>query len=97
MNLIGNAIKFTMQGHVLTTIDMIESRDGMAKIYVTIEDTGIGIPEHALPKLFARFSQADSSTTRQFGGTGLGLVRRSIEISLGKIACIFHLMFVIVF
>jgi signal transduction histidine kinase len=58
VNLISNAIKFTKQGHVLTTIEMVEEdANGSAKIQVTIEDTGIGIPEAAVPKLFTRFTQ----------------------------------------
>ena len=75
-NLVGNAIKFTNQGEIfidvsLTTIDSYKHRCGLL---ITIKDTGIGISEENQSNLFNAFSQADSSITRKFGGTGLGLV-----------------------
>jgi len=70
-NLVGNAIKFTENGHILITIEAASSQEGHIKISVT--DTGIGIPLNARKKIFEKFSQADNSTTRKYGGTGLGL------------------------
>ncbi|WP_077355342.1 EAL domain-containing protein [Brevundimonas sp. LM2] len=67
-NLVNNAIKFTEHGGVLIAI---HARDGGVRI--AIEDTGPGIPEDTLPRLFDAFSQADQSTSRRYGGTGLGL------------------------
>ncbi len=76
VNLIGNAVKFTEKGSV--TIEVEEVKDtaipnNKVKIKVSVKDTGIGIPEDVHKKIFAKFSQADSSTTREYGGTGLGL------------------------
>lgn len=68
INLVGNAIKFTEEGSVLVHIGYEENRLSMK-----VSDTGIGVEEAHLPKIFADYSQADSSTTRKFGGTGLGL------------------------
>lgn len=72
LNLVGNAIKFTDKGHVKLSAVIRESGSGN-NISLTIEDTGIGIPEHRLGAVFDQFEQADNSTTRQYGGTGLGL------------------------
>ncbi|AZZ37020.1 hypothetical protein CIK05_09515 [Bdellovibrio sp. qaytius] len=69
-NLIGNAVKFTDQGHVTVTAKWLET--GYLQIHV--EDTGIGITPEQKTKLFKAFAQADTSTTRRFGGTGLGLI-----------------------
>jgi signal transduction histidine kinase/DNA-binding response OmpR family regulator len=72
-NLVGNAIKFTANGHVLITVNC-ESQDvEKARIRVSVEDTGPGIPAEKVDRLFERFSQVDTSTTRKYGGTGLGL------------------------
>ena len=73
INLIGNAIKFTEKGAVTTSVTLAENKGNEQVVRFEVVDTGIGISEDALPKLFSRFSQADSSTTRKFGGTGLGL------------------------
>jgi signal transduction histidine kinase/CheY-like chemotaxis protein len=72
-NLVGNAVKFTSQGHVLIQVDCPERWAGRATIRVRVEDSGIGIPEDAQKQMFRKFNQADSSITRRFGGTGLGL------------------------
>ncbi|MCV2403836.1 response regulator [Marinomonas sp. C2222] len=73
-NLIGNAIKFTHQGSIRTKVSVIANGDKKINLSFQIIDTGIGIPEDKIDRLFKPFSQVDTSTTRQFGGTGLGLV-----------------------
>jgi signal transduction histidine kinase/CheY-like chemotaxis protein/integral membrane sensor domain MASE1 len=73
LNLGGNAVKFTSRGHVLIGVDCLERSGERALIRLTVEDTGIGIPQAAQKAMFGKFTQADSSTTRRFGGTGLGL------------------------
>ena len=73
MNLVGNAIKFTERGEVNVLVDLGEQlSDNRSRIRFTVRDTGIGIPRSALPKIFESFRQADDSTTRRYGGTGLG-------------------------
>ena len=72
-NLLSNACKFTDHGHIAFAIRR-EIRDGAAYHVFDIQDTGIGMTEAQVAKLFQAFTQADASTTRQFGGTGLGLV-----------------------
>jgi signal transduction histidine kinase/ActR/RegA family two-component response regulator len=72
-NLIGNALKFTETGGVIVTLAHRWQADGRVSLTVAVQDTGIGIGTDELPRLFTRFSQADSSTTRRYGGTGLGL------------------------
>jgi len=73
-NLISNAIKFTQQGSISVSIDYEALVVGEITLRVNVQDTGIGIPQNRIDRLFLAFSQVDSSTTRQFGGTGLGLV-----------------------
>jgi PAS domain S-box-containing protein len=73
LNLAGNAVKFTAEGHVLLRLSRVGSGPGPATLRFEIIDSGIGIPEDRRDRLFKSFSQVDSSTTRQFGGTGLGL------------------------
>jgi signal transduction histidine kinase/CheY-like chemotaxis protein/HPt (histidine-containing phosphotransfer) domain-containing protein len=87
VNLVGNAIKFTEAGEVALTVSRDEERAGAQLLRFEVRDTGIGIAPDALPRLFQPFSQADDSTTRRFGGTGLGLVisRRLIELMDGQI------------
>jgi len=71
-NLVGNAIKFTEEGHICIDVDVKRSRD-IAVCTVKVSDTGIGIPPEKLQHIFEKFTQADGSTTRVYGGTGLGL------------------------
>lgn len=73
-NLLSNAVKFTEHGEVVVTVACDEVTDQQARLHFSVQDTGIGIPENKLDTLFQPFSQVDSSTTRRFGGTGLGLV-----------------------
>jgi len=72
-NLINNAVKFTERGSVSLTVAHTLAGDGSVVLTCTVKDTGIGMDEAALSKLFQRFYQVDSSATRKFGGTGLGL------------------------
>jgi signal transduction histidine kinase/DNA-binding response OmpR family regulator len=72
-NLVGNAIKFTEQGHVLVEVRSQSHEDDRVELHFLVSDTGIGIPQDKLATIFEAFSQADGSTTRRFGGTGLGL------------------------
>jgi len=73
LNLTSNAIKFTSKGHILIRVKGMKEEDEVLRLYVEIEDTGVGIPADKLDYIFEKFSQAEESTTRQFGGTGLGL------------------------
>ncbi len=73
LNLIGNAIKFTAKGSVALTVVHVRSSEDSLTMKVSVTDTGIGISDENLHKLFEAFSQADTTTTRRFGGTGLGL------------------------
>tara|TARA_B110001454_G_scaffold28073_1_gene27480 strand:+ start:81581 stop:84532 length:2952 start_codon:yes stop_codon:yes gene_type:complete len=84
LNIVGNAIKFTQQGSVEIKISLVSENSGAPKLRFLVKDTGKGIkPEHA-KKLFEPFSQEDVSTTRKYGGTGLGLVlSKKLANSLG--------------
>ncbi|MDJ0841375.1 MAG: response regulator [Acidobacteriota bacterium] len=73
LNLADNAVKFTTEGEVLIEASLEETLDDSILIRFDIKDTGIGIPEDRLSRLFVPFSQVDASTTRKYGGTGLGL------------------------
>ncbi|TDO22678.1 hybrid sensor histidine kinase/response regulator [Pedobacter duraquae] len=87
VNLVGNAIKFTPSGEILTTIKLLDRENDVFKLEFAIKDTGIGIPQDKMHKLFSSFSQVDSSTTRKYGGTGLGLAisARLVEKMNGEI------------
>jgi signal transduction histidine kinase/CheY-like chemotaxis protein/ligand-binding sensor domain-containing protein len=73
INLVNNAIKFTEHGNVLAKIGLIDVHEERATLLFTVKDSGIGMSPEQISKLFHAFSQADTSTTRRFGGTGLGL------------------------
>ncbi|MFZ3486242.1 ATP-binding protein [Vibrio harveyi] len=83
-NLAGNAVKFTGDGHVLIRAELDEQRK---RLLLSVNDTGIGIPEDKQGRIFNSFEQADTSTTRKFGGTGLGLaiVKKFTELMSGEI------------
>ncbi len=87
INLLGNAIKFTHSGHVLLRIEEQSREAEEISLKFSVEDTGIGIPEAQLDKLFHAFSQVDGSINRKYGGTGLGLVicKRLVEMMGGQI------------
>ena len=87
VNLLGNAVKFTDSGHVLLNVACSDRTETDARIEISIVDTGIGISEDKLESIFERFSQADLTTTRRFGGTGLGLTisRKLAELMGGAI------------
>ena len=72
-NLMGNAVKFTDQGHVLIRVVGIEADAGMQQLHITVEDTGIGIAPENLDHIFGEFNQVESASNRKFEGTGLGL------------------------
>ncbi|KAI5960152.1 CHK1 [Candida pseudojiufengensis] len=73
INLVGNAIKFTTQGHVIINCNAIQLTNDRYEILISVEDTGIGIPDLSYNKVFGAFSQVDGSSRREFGGSGLGL------------------------
>ncbi len=85
INLLNNAVKFTDEGEVVVSVARI-SEPWSRQLYVTVRDTGIGIPADRMGELFQSFSQVDTSTTRRFGGTGLGLAisRRLSELMGGR-------------
>ncbi len=89
-NLVGNAIKFTQRGQVELTVSSQARADGRMDLLLSVRDTGIGIAQEAQQRLFSAFSQADASTTRRFGGSGLGLsiVRRLVEMMGGSITVV---------
>ncbi len=88
-NLLSNAVKFTAEGEINIRIWVEDGADGH-RYYVSVSDTGIGIPEDKIDDVFLAFTQADSSTTRKYGGTGLGLAIcfRIVEMLGGKISVV---------
>src|SRR5471030_3333391 len=87
LNLLGNAIKFTESGEVSLRVTPDTDSSIPTALRFTVSDTGIGIPGEKLGQVFERFTQADSSTTRRFGGSGLGLTisKRLVELMGGRI------------
>jgi signal transduction histidine kinase/DNA-binding NarL/FixJ family response regulator len=87
INLLGNSIKFTEQGGIGVRVERDPAGEGPGDLRFAIVDTGIGIPAEKLGLIFESFTQADSSTTRKYGGTGLGLTisRQLVELMNGRI------------
>ncbi len=87
LNLAGNAVKFTEQGKIVIAIQVVSLTPGQARVRFSVEDTGIGIPPDKLESIFTGFVQAESSTTRRFGGSGLGLTisRRLVRLMGGEL------------
>jgi PAS domain S-box-containing protein len=87
VNLLGNAVKFTQRGEVVLSLRAALAADGQTELEFAVRDTGIGIPPEGMARLFQSFSQVDASTTRRFGGTGLGLVisKRLAEMMGGRL------------
>ncbi len=87
-NLIGNAVKFTAEGHVLVRVTGVPAdQGGMSQVNIAIEDTGIGIPEDKIDHIFGEFNQVENDRNRQFDGTGLGLAisKRLVALMEGKV------------
>jgi signal transduction histidine kinase/CheY-like chemotaxis protein len=86
-NLMGNAIKFTHKGNIEIRVEKIKQRSSDVTLRLSIVDSGIGMSETAVAKLFQPFTQADASTTRKYGGTGLGLSisKGLVDLMKGKI------------
>jgi PAS domain S-box-containing protein len=87
MNLVGNALKFTEHGEVTVAVSLVVADAVGLRLRFDVRDTGIGMADESRQRLFAPFSQADTSTTRRYGGTGLGLsiCRRLVDLMGGKI------------
>lgn len=89
LNLLGNAIKFTLTGEVALRVEIEDSENDIGSVRFTVADTGIGVPPEKREAIFAPFTQADTSTTREYGGTGLGLTicARLVSMMGGRIWC----------
>lgn len=87
INLGNNAVKFTEQGEIVVSVRQVEASDDTVKLHFAVKDSGIGMTPEQQARLFKSFSQADASTTRKYGGTGLGLTisKRLVEMMDGDI------------
>lgn len=87
VNLLSNAVKFTEKGEITVTVRSEVVEGGKYEIHFAVKDTGIGIPQNKMNRLFQSFSQVDASTTRRYGGTGLGLTisKSLVEMMEGRI------------
>ena len=88
INLTNNAVKFTEQGEIVVTVQVVESKDKDVRLRFSVADTGIGMDPDQLSRLFTAFTQADGSITRKYGGTGLGLSisQQLVELMSGTIS-----------
>jgi PAS domain S-box-containing protein len=86
-NLLNNAVKFTEEGHISVSAHVEEAPDGKTQLRLSVSDSGVGFAPEMAEKIFERFEQADISTSRRFGGLGLGLsiVKRLVELMNGKV------------
>ncbi|PHR59395.1 MAG: histidine kinase [Arcobacter sp.] len=87
-NLVGNAIKFTHKGEILITGVLKEINDTQGRLFISVQDSGIGIPKGKIDTLFESFTQVDASTTRKYGGTGLGLsiTKKLVHLMQGSVS-----------
>jgi len=88
LNLLSNAVKFTNEGSITVSVDLLEENDKKVAIEFSVKDTGIGIPENKIDKIFNNFEQASAFTSRLYGGTGLGLAisKQLVELQGGSIS-----------
>jgi len=86
-NLVGNSIKFTASGEVVLAVQTLQQASGVVTLEFAVRDTGIGVAANKLENIFRAFEQADNTTTREYGGTGLGLTisARLVELMGGRI------------
>jgi signal transduction histidine kinase/CheY-like chemotaxis protein len=86
-NLLSNAIKFTPEGEILITVELLEEYGGNITLLFNVEDTGIGIPKEKIDTIFSSYTQAEGSTTRKYGGSGLGttISKQLVELMSGEI------------
>jgi|688.fasta_scaffold02577_6 signal transduction histidine kinase/DNA-binding NarL/FixJ family response regulator len=87
-NLVGNAIKFTSEGLIKVSVNVLAQKENLLTLQFAVEDSGIGIPESAQAKIFESFTQANTNTSRKYGGTGLGLAitKNLVKLQGGEIS-----------